>query len=94
MRRHARERQEKIEKGRLISKRLRATLLRLVRGEHGKKMVCVRGVPRVTGTLKKANSHFDPTQAGSVHHHVETAVDCAGKNKVISKFILFKSGVR
>ena len=26
------------------------------------KMVCARGVPGVTGTLGKANSHFDPTQ--------------------------------
>ena len=39
-------------------------------------MVCVRGVPGVTGTLRKANSHFDPTQTGrGPHHHVEAAVD-------------------
>ena len=39
-------------------------------------MVCVRGVLRVTGTLGKANSHFDPTQTGrGPHHHVEAAVD-------------------
>ena len=31
-------------------KRLRATLLRSFRGLHGEKMVCVRGVPGVTGT--------------------------------------------
>ena len=49
---------------RLILKRLRATLLRLFRGLHSKKMVCVRGVPRVTGTFRKANSHFNPTQMG------------------------------
>ena len=56
--------------------RLRATLLRWLRGLHGEKMVCVRGVPRVTGTLGKANSHFDPTQTGrGPHHHVEAAVD-------------------
>ena len=43
---------------------------------HGKKMVCVRGVPGVTGTLGKANSHFDPTQTGrGPYHHVEAAVD-------------------
>ena len=39
-------------------------------------MVCVRGVPGVTGTLGEANSHFDPTQTGrGPHHHVEAAVD-------------------
>ena len=56
-------------------KRLRATLLRSFRGLHGEKMVCVRGVPRVTGTLGKAKSHFDPTQTGWGPHHVEAAVD-------------------
>ena len=75
MRRRARERQEKRE-NRPILKRLRATLLRSFRGLHGKKMVCVRGVPGVTGTLRKANNHFDPTQTGwGLHHHVEAAVD-------------------
>ena len=54
-----------------ILKRLRATLLRSFRGLHGKKMVCVRGVPGVTGTLGKANSHFNPTQTG-----LETALPC------------------
>ena len=33
-----------------------------VQGLHGEKMVCVRGVPGVNGTLGKANSHFHPTQ--------------------------------
>ena len=28
------------------------------------KMVCVRGVPRVTGILGKTNSNFNPTQTG------------------------------
>ena len=75
MRRRARERQEKKE-DRPILKRLRDTLLRSFRGLPGKKMVCVRGVPRVTGTLGKANSHFDPTQTDwGPHHHVEAAVD-------------------
>ena len=36
----------------------------VVQGQHGEKMVCVGGVPRVTGTLGKANSHFGPTQTG------------------------------
>ena len=48
-----------------ILKRLRATLLRSFRGLHGEKMVCVRGVPRVTETLGKTNSNFDSTQTGS-----------------------------
>ena len=45
-------------------KELRATLLRSFRGLHSEKMVCVRGVPGVTGTLGKANSNFNPTQTG------------------------------
>ena len=66
----------KAGKDRPILKRLRATLLRSFRGPHSEKMVCVRGVPGVTGTLGKANSHFDPTQTGrGPHHHVKWAVD-------------------
>ena len=39
-------------------------------------MLCVRGVTGVSGTLGKANNHFDPTQTGrGPHHHVEAAVD-------------------
>ena len=57
-------------------KRLRAALLRSFRGLHGEKMVCVRGVPGLTGTLGKTNSHFDRTQTGrGPHHHVEATVD-------------------
>ena len=63
MRRRARERQEK-RKDRPIFKSLRATLLRSFRGLNGKKMVCGSGVPGVTGTIGKANSHFDSTQMG------------------------------
>ena len=54
----------KAEEGRSILKRLRATLLRSFRRLHGKKMVCVRGVPGVTGTLRKANNHFNSSQTG------------------------------
>ena len=36
----------------------------VVHGKYGEKMVCVVGVHGVTGTLEKANSHFDPTQTG------------------------------
>ena len=45
-----------------ILKKLCAALLRSFRGQHSKKC---RGVPGVTGTLRKANSHFDPIQTGS-----------------------------
>ena len=61
MRKRARERQEKRE-DRPILKRLRATLLRSFMELHSEKMVCVRRVPGITGTLGKANSHFNPTQ--------------------------------
>ena len=63
MRTQARERQEKRE-NRPILKRLRATLLRSFKGLPGEKMLCVREVPGVTGTLRKTNSSFNPTQAG------------------------------
>ena len=42
-----------------------AALLRSFRRQHGKTMVCVKGVPWVTETLWKANIHFDPNQMGS-----------------------------
>ena len=75
MRRPARERQENRE-DRPNLKRLCVTLLQSFRGLHREKMVCVRGVPGVTGTLGKTNSHFNPTQMGrGPHHHVEAAVD-------------------
>ena len=61
---------------RSILNRLRATLLQSFRGLHGKKMVCVSGVPGVTGTLGKANSNFNPTQTGwGPHHHAKAAID-------------------
>ena len=63
-RRMARERQEKREDRLPILKRLRAALQRSFRILHGEKMVCVRGVPGVTGTLGKANSLFSTTQMG------------------------------
>ena len=37
----------------------------VVQGAAWQKNSCARGVPEVTGTLEKANSHFDPTQTGS-----------------------------
>ena len=64
MRRRPRERQEKREDRRSILKKLRAAFLRSFRGQHGEKMIGVRRVSGVAGTLRKANSHFDPTQTG------------------------------
>ena len=64
-RRRSRERQEKRKDRRPILKKLRAALLRSFRGMYCEKMVCARGVSRITGTLGKANSYFDPNQMGS-----------------------------
>ena len=64
---HQQKKNEKIgkrENRRPISKMLRAALLRSFSGQHGEKIVCVRGVPGVTGTIEKPDSHFDPTQTG------------------------------
>ena len=36
----------------------------VVQGAAWRKMVCVRGVPGVTGTLRKTNNHFNRTQTG------------------------------
>ena len=45
------------QNSRPIIERLNLVLLWLFRGQHGKKMVCMREVPEVTETLEKANSH-------------------------------------
>ena len=58
------EQQEKGEDRSSVLKNLCAAFLRSFRGKHSQKMVCGRGVPGITGTLGKANSHFDPTQTG------------------------------
>ena len=53
-------------------------------------MVCVRGMPRITGTLGKANSHFDPTQTGrGPHHHVEEAIDWCSSILLLYMYILY-----
>ena len=51
------------------------------------------GVPGVTGTLGKANSHFDPTERGRrLHHHVEAAVDwCRNIDLALKNCISSKS---
>ena len=36
----------------------------VVQGAAWQKIVCVGGMPRATGILRKANSHFNPTQTG------------------------------
>ena len=60
----AHQEKKKREDRRSILKKLRAVLLRSFKGQHGKKMVSVRGVPGVTRTLRKANSNFNPIQKG------------------------------
>ena len=41
-----------------------------------RKIICVRGVPGVTGTLGKANNHLtQPKRGWGPHYHVEAAVD-------------------
>ena len=73
---HQEKKTGKREDKQLILKRLRATLLRSFKGAARQKIVCVRGVPGVTGTVRKANSRFDLTQTGwRPHHHVEAAID-------------------
>ena len=63
MRRRRKERQEKtgdqFQKGACCSSTF-------VQGAAGKKMVGAKRVLGVTGILGKANSHFDPTDIGSV----------------------------
>ena len=48
----------------------------VVQGAARRKNALCEGSTRVTGTLGKTNSHFDPTQTGrGLHYHVEAAVD-------------------
>ena len=62
------------EDWRPIEEKLCAALLQSFRGQHGKNGL--REVPGVTGTLGKANSHFNPIHTGlGPHHHVEAAFD-------------------
>ena len=58
----------KRENRRLILEKLCAALPRSFKGQYSKKM---KGVPRVTGTLRTTNSYFDPTQT-----RLETAPPC------------------
>ena len=59
-----RKTEEEKKNSRSIVERLSAAVLRSFRGWHGEKMVYIREIPRVTGTLEKARSYFDPTQTG------------------------------
>ena len=76
MKRRAREKQENGEDRQPILKRLRAALLRLFRGQHGEKMVCVVGVHGVTGTLGRLTAISIQHKRGwGPHHHLEAAND-------------------
>ena len=90
MRGRARERQEN-RVDRPILKKLSATLLQSFRGLHGEKMVGVRGVPGVTGALRKANSHLtQPRRGWEPHHHVEAAVDwCSSILLALHVYIIY-----
>ena len=55
-----REAGEEKKKSRPISKRLRGAFLPSFRGPHCEKIVCMKGVPGLDGTLGKTNSHFHP----------------------------------
>ena len=76
---HQKKKNEKMDKRKAGEQRRQTDFIEaacypfvVVQGE----IVCVRGVPRLTGTLGKTNSHFNPTQTGlGLHHHVEAAVD-------------------
>ena len=63
-RRRARESQEKKRQWTEFKEALYCPSV-VVQGQYDEKMVCARGVPGATGTLGKANSHFDQTQMGS-----------------------------
>ena len=54
--------EKKSENRRPVLEKLCAALLRSFREQHSEK---TKGSARVTGTLGKSNSHFDPTQTGS-----------------------------
>ena len=78
------EKNEKTSKGKAGEERRQATdfkeaaccLSAFVQGAALRKTVCVRRMPGVTGTLGKANSHFDPTKLGwRPRHDVEASVD-------------------
>ena len=53
---------EETKKGRRKEKEKTSNLLQSFRGQHSEK---VKGSARVTGSLEKANSHFNLTQTGS-----------------------------
>ena len=49
--------------------RLNAALLRSFKGQHGEKMVCISGVPGVSGNFGKANNHLTQIKRGRGRHH-------------------------
>ena len=51
-------------------------VLRSLKGQHGEKMVCERGVPvitRLSGRSTAISTH--PKRDRGLHHHVKAAVD-------------------
>ena len=66
---HQKEKNEKMGKRKAGEERIQATdfeeaaccLSAVVQGAARRKMVCVRGVSGVIGTLGKANNHLNPT---------------------------------
>ena len=63
-------------KSRQISERLRAALLRSCRGQHGEKMVCLRGVIGPSG--KPTVISTKPKRDRGPHHYIKAAVDWCG----------------
>ena len=66
---HQKEKNEKMRKRKAGEERRQANFKEaacypsaVVQGAAQQNLVCVRGVPRVTGTLGKANSYFNPNQ--------------------------------
>ena len=68
MRRRKRERvrQEKRKDRQLTLKKLFADLLRSFWGKHGKKTVCARGVPGVTGSLGRPTAISTQPKQGTM----------------------------
>ena len=69
--------QEKTRKNsRTIFERLSAAFLPSYGGQHGENIICIRGVPGITGTFGRPTAISIQLKRCRVpHHHVEAAVD-------------------